>query len=217
MDVLQFPQRTRRSGMMMLSAAALAFSLVGLSSTTAHAATIAVWVGSPVQGNWPIDPSSQPASHHKYWGDWSVDLINVGAGQAVYLYAAPQDGRSSVSAQVEAVRPACASGRISDGGYRVTVGLYNGSTKVGTATYAHINPSVTEGSWINRWESRLGVVGSYNLSSCWQGVHLHYEMYSQQNYACYNRGWRSGTAVYRTNFLGFIGGSYAFGPRSACP
>jgi hypothetical protein len=190
---------------------------VGLAAP-AGAATIAVWVGSPVNGHWPTNTDSLPANHHiVYGGDWSVDLQGVGAGQSVYLYAAPQNGYSSVSAKVEIVRPACASGNPADGGYRVTVGMYNGGTKVGTATYAHIQPRVAAGQWVSRWGAVLGTVGSYRWNSCWKGVHVHHEMYSQQNYACYNKGYTPGYPIRRTNFLGFIGGSYAFAPEASLP
>jgi hypothetical protein len=35
-------------------------------------------------------------------------------------------------------------------------------------------------------------------------------MYSQNNYACYNRTWARREAMQPTNFIGFIGGAYAF-------
>jgi hypothetical protein len=60
------------------------------------------------------------------------------------LYAAPVNSGYAVSAHIDTVGPACASGRISDG-YRVTVGIYADSMKIGTVTYAHINPSVSAG------------------------------------------------------------------------
>ena len=198
--------------------AALVAAGVAVAAPPATAATPAVWVGSPLAARWPTNSDSLPANHHlPYGGDWSVDLQGVGAGAGVYVYAAPQTGGLSITARVEIVRAACASGNIADGGYRVTVGFYNGSTKIGTATYAHINPSVSQGATIGRWGTLLGTVGSYNWSSCWQGVHVHYEMYSQVNYACYNRGWTPGMTLNPTNFLGFIGGSYATGKRQPCP
>jgi hypothetical protein len=190
---------------------------VGLAAP-AGAATIAVWVGSPVDGHWPTNSDSLPASHHRpYLGDWSVDLQGVGVGQPVHLYAAPQNGHSPVSARVETVGPACASRDLADGGYQVTVGIYNGSTKVGKVTYAHIQPRVSAGQSINRWGTVLGTVGSYRWNRCWQKTHLHYEMYSQQNYACYNKGYTPGYPIRRANFLGFMGGNYASAPRGRCP
>jgi hypothetical protein len=42
-------------------------------------------------------------------------------------------------------------------------------------------------------------------------------MFSAQSYACYNQGWKPGQGMYPTNFVGFVGGAYASGPRQACP
>jgi hypothetical protein len=152
-----------------------------------------------------------------YLDDWAGDLQGVTAGTGVYLYAAPNDTSIPVSARVETVGPACASGSPADGGYRVTVALYSGSTRIGTVTYAHIQPSVSQGATISRWGTLLGTVGSYRWSSCWQGVHVHVEMSSQHHYSCFNRGWSPGQKVNPTNFIGFIGGNYASDRRQACP
>ena len=179
----------------------------------------AVWIGSPVNGIWAWVTSSLPANHHiVYGGDWSVDLP-TGGGQDVILYAAPQYSSLSVTTVVEEVAPACGSGRISDGGYRVAVGIYNGSSKIGRAVYAHINPSVSAGQTISRWGTKLGTVGSYRHDpyGCWDGEHVHFELYSQAHYACFNRGFAFRQAVSRTNFIGYTGGNFANGPRAACP
>lgn len=196
----------------------------------------AVWVGSPFSGSWPnssgcvgaVYPSNQcslPSVHHivyynpvgNYLDDWAADFQGVSAGTGVYLYSAPQTGGLPITAKVETVGPACADRIISDGGYRVTIAFYNGATRIGTVTYAHINPSVAQGSIISRWGTQLGSVGSYNYSSCWQGTHVHFEMSSQHNYACYNKGWNPGQHMDPTNFVGFIGGNFAAGPRQPCP
>ncbi len=212
-------------------------STMGMISS-AHASTAdpAVWLGSPFSGNWPnsagcagaVYPSDQcslPYVHHivyynpvgNYLDDWAADFQGVSAGVGVYLYAAPQTGGLPITAKVETVGPACADLNISHGGYRVTVAFYNGTTRIGTATYAHINPSVAQGSIIGRWGTLLGTVGSYIYSSCWQGPHVHFEMSSQHNYACYNRGWVPGQHMNPMNFVGFIGGNYASTRRQACP
>ena len=184
-----------------------------------QATTNAVWVGSPVNGTWAYYASSLPASHHIVWGsDWSVDLP-AGGGQEVILYVAPQDSRLSVTTRVDKVQATCASGRISDGGYMVEIGIYNGSSKIGRVNYAHIQPSVSQGQVVSRWGSRIGTVGSYtrNPTGCWDGEHVHVEMYSQANYACFNKGFGLRQAVNRTNFIGFTGGNFASRQRAACP
>jgi hypothetical protein len=187
-----------------------------------------VWIGAPFHGTWPntagcagaqypSDQCSLPSVHHiVYLGDWAADLQSVATGTPVVLYAAPQDGRTAISAQVERITPACASQVVQYGGYRVTVGLFSGSTHIGEVTYAHINPSVSQGAWISRWGTQLGTIGSYTSNSCWNGPHTHVELYSQTNYACYNRGWAPGQWMNATNFIGFVGGNVASGPRQAC-
>lgn len=181
-----------------------------------------VWVGSPINGTWDL-PASRggdgPTVHH--WiasatdqGDFAVDLI-TGAGQAVYLYAAPQDGAVPVTAKVDQIGSACLGG---GGGSFVTVGLYTGSLRIGSATYAHIQPSVGVGQTLPRWGALVGYVGSgYPINSaCWTGSHVHFQLYSNRHYACFNRGYTLGYPISRTNFLGFTGGNVASAPRSAC-
>lgn len=187
-----------------------------------------VWIGSPFRGTWPNAagcagawfPSSNcslPYVHHTpYGGDWGADLQNVAVGTPVVLYAAPHNSAVQVSAQVEFVRAACANGSIPSGGYRVTIAFYSGSTRIGTVIYSHINPSVREGAWISRWGTQLGTVGRYTSGGCWTAPHSHVELYSQRNYACYNRGWAPGQWMNPSNFIGFIGGNVASGPRRAC-
>lgn len=125
---------------------------------------------------------------------WSVDL-QVSAG-AVYLYAAPRDTPSHgrISAKVESVGPACASGKTSDGGSQVRIGLYlDKSTLIGQVVYADIDVdaviTASNGKFLSkRWAVKLGTVGSYTKSGCWTGVHHHIEVVSRQNFACYNGG-----------------------------
>jgi hypothetical protein len=102
-------------------------------------------------------------------GDWAADLQNVVVGAPVRLYAAPQQDGMAITARVDTVGPACRSGAIADGGYSVTVSFWNGSTKIGSATYAHIDLTVGQGAWIDRWGTQLGTVGGgYRIADgCW--------------------------------------------------
>lgn len=195
----------------------------------------AVWIGSPFNGTWPnLDgcpatyPSpdcSLPSVHHilyyngAYLDDWAADLQSVSYGTGVYLYAAPQDTSQTITARVETVGPACADDQIGDGGYRVSVAFYDGATRIGTVTYVHVNLAVYQGETISRWGTLIGTVGGpYNKAAgCWKGPHVHIEMSSQHNYACYNRGWHPGQPMDAKNFIGFIGGDYASARRQACP
>lgn len=183
-------------------------------STSTSVATN-VWVGSPVQGTWaPAGWFSHPEYPH--WAmannsnqrDWSVDIGAV-AGAAVKLYAAPRYSEQTVTARIDQIGSACRSGYAAGGSF-VQVGFYNGSgTRLGSASYGHINPSVTVGQVIPRWGSTLGTVGKYATSSCWDGSHVHFEMFSNGagNYACWNKGYgRSyGYVLNPSNFLGYTG------------
>lgn len=224
----------------------MAVLTIGLSTFTASPAGAAparssVWVGSPINGKWalwdgycpgavyPSANCSWPTVHHTYYngmpyrGDWGTDL-GVGAGQAVQLYAAPNETWRTITAKVEKVNLACAarSGEtyqqtFNRGGHSVVVGLYEGATRIGWVTYTHVNANVSAGQWINRWGTQVGTVGQYASNSCWTGVHLHIEMTNESNYSCFNRGWGSGSAISKTNFIGFLGGAYRTAPRQACP
>ncbi|OKI64341.1 hypothetical protein [Micromonospora sp. CB01531] len=238
------PRSTWRSLRAIGTAVIAAITLILFSAATPASAATArssVWVGSPINGNWavwdsacngaiyPSSACSWPTVHHTfrngmpYAGDWSVDL-GVSAGQDVLLYAAPNETWRTISAKVETVVLACAarSGETYEqtrarGGNAVVVGLYEGSSRIGWVTYTHVNPTVGAGQWIGRWDTRVGTVGNYTSNSCWTGVHLHVEMTNETNYSCFNRGWGSGQAMSRTNFIGFLGGAYRTAPRQACP
>jgi hypothetical protein len=220
--------------------AAMVPALLSMPPAAASTPDPAVWIGSPVNGTWPnkagcpgatypSDSCSLPTVHHIVyystfdWGtgidDWAADDQGVTPGERVMLYAAPVNSGYTVSAHIDTVGPACASGRISDGGYRVTVGIYAGSTKIGTVTYAHIKPSVSAGQWVPRWGARIGSVGSYTWSSCWQGPHVHIEMSNRHNYSCFSNIFLKypGAKLSETNFQGYLGGGYASGSRRACP
>ncbi|MFP5346457.1 MAG: hypothetical protein ACLGIA_05470 [Actinomycetes bacterium] len=237
----------RRRGWLGTAAAVLALVVASLLTVVGPAAAgqgparTPVWVGSPINGRWavwdgycpgavyPSDYCSWPTVHHSfsngmpYVGDWAADL-GVGAGQPVNVYAAPNDSSRTITARVEQVGLSCAprpgesyAQTLSRGGNAVVVAMYDGGTRIGWVTYTHVNPSVAAGQWINRWGAQVGTVGSYTPNSCWTGVHLHVEMTNETNYSCFNKGWQSGQAMSKSNFIGFLGGAYRTAPRQACP
>lgn len=233
---------SRRRPLLALSVAlTIGLSMFSASPAGAAAARSSVWVGSPINGTWarwdgacpgavyPSANCSWPTVHHTYYngmryrGDWGTDL-GVGAGQSVHLYAAPKETWRRITAKVERVGLACAarSGEtyrqtFNRGGNTVVVGLYEGASRVGWVAYTHVNPSVPAGRWINRWGTQIGTVGRYTPNSCWTGAHLHIEMTNETKYSCFNKGWRSGSAMRKSNFIGFLGGAYRTAPRQACP
>lgn len=195
------------------------------TSTPPPATAPQVWVGSPINGTWDL-PAARggdgPTVHH--WlsnatdqGDWAVDLI-APADQEVRLYVAPQNTAVAITTKIDQVGAACGGGR--NGGNFVTVGIYSGSTRIGSATYAHLRlaAGITQGTTINRWNSLLGYVGKgYPVDvNCWTGPHVHFQLFSNKNYACFNKGYSLGSALSRENFLGFTGGNVASAPRKAC-
>ena len=212
-------------------------SLICAAGAHAGSPRTPVWVGAALDGTWPgADgcvgaryPSascSLPTAHHtfayggeRYPGDFGFDQQSVAAGAGVTLYAAPQNSKlnNRIRAVVQDVQLACRSRNAADGGYTVTVAIYNGSTKIGTIAYVHVDPRVSRGQTIKRWGTVIGTVGSYRSNGCWGGVHLHMELMSMTNYACFNKGWKPGQRMRKTNFVGYLGGSFASAPRRACP
>ncbi len=196
---------------------------------------------------YPSDKCSLPYAHHSfsygdpYVGDWAADLQGVTTSTPVKVFAAPQNTALTITAKVVNVTYACAarSGetsaqRLARGGRAVVVGFYNGSTKIGTAKYVHINPvsGITTGATISRWNKTIGYPflksSTVNSYGCWYGIHVHFEMTSWLHYACYNKGYyprptslsdltHSPSTIHESNFVGFIGGNYASAPRKMCP
>ncbi len=201
-----------------------------------------VWIGSPFDGQWassdgcpapfPSYACSEPAYHsvdyYPFDGtpraqSWATDIGGspVVAGTPVYLYAAPQVTGVAITTKVDEVGAACAPGHGS-AGQVVVIGIYTGATKIGTVAYAHVVAAVTQGQTIDRWGTQIGTVGGgYTTSTCWKGLHLHLEMGSTNNYSCYNGGLHFGSPwgdpIYKTNFVGFIGGNRTSTSRQQCP
>jgi len=133
----------------------------------------------------------------------------------MYLYAAPNDSNVAITAKVRQIAKVnCAAGGTA--GEYVRIGLYSGSTAIGSVWYAHINPTATmrdrlaDQKPISRWETLIGTPGSYPGAACWNGVHLHMEFDtsgSSAPYACYNKGYAPLQKIWSSNFLGFIGGT----------
>lgn len=111
--------------------------------------------------------------------------------------------------------------RVGGGGDTVTIGLYFDGVLKGRATYAHLarDPGLYVGKVVNRWGTWLGSV-ERNLApnaDCWTGPHVHFEMRAEREYSCWNKGLRTGYALSRTNFLGFVSGPTTAGASQRCP
>ncbi len=122
----------------------------------------------------------------------------------------------TVTAKVDQVGAACTGG--ANGGQFATIGFYSNGVRIGLATYAQLRLVVSPGQTLPRWGALIGYVGkNYPINaSCWTGPHVHFQLYSNRNYACFNKGYTLGYPLARTNFLGFTGGNVASSARRAC-
>lgn len=178
-----------------------------------------VWAGSPIDGGWDAGPPSPPSVHHFLGnptdqGDWALDIGGTGD---VLVYIAPDNGAPDVTTRVDQIGAACSGG--ANGAQFVTVGIYQSDgQRIGSAIYGHVYTSLTVGSPVNRWGGKVGTVATglpYN-SACWTGPHVHFQLYSNVHYACYNNTYAHEQWVYRSNFLGRTGGNVASGYRQPC-
>jgi hypothetical protein len=214
--------------------AALLLSMLGPAPADAAPAP-AIWVGSPVQGTWGVagDASTTPAGgHHLLYraspsNDWAVDLSGTGSGAAapVKLYVAPSNaaynGRVTTVITQIIDNSAC---RYGGGGDLVTVAIRFDGATVGQATFAHIDrvSTLRVGQAVSRWGTHLGNVSYLTGSAtggpgCWTGPHAHTELRASTNYACWNRGYRPGSGLSRSNFIGFVTGPALGRAPQPCP
>jgi hypothetical protein len=221
-----------------LAAAVVAVAMLAglylVAPARADAAPPAIWVGSPVNGTWGVagDGSTTPAGgHHKLVkaspaNDWAVDLSRTGTGTGapVRLYVAPSNSayNNRVTTRISQIidNNAC---RLGGGGDLVTVTIRFDGVVVGQVTYAHLDrtASLGVGQTVSRWGTQLGTVSALSGtatggSNCWTGPHVHTELRATTNYACWNRGYRTGQALSRSNFIGFVTGPVA-GTARPCP
>jgi len=204
-----------------------------------------VWVGAPFAGTWPGNARSTdslPSMHapvytvpgHNWKHDWAMDFYAT-AGTQVKVFAAPKDNRldSRITAQVLSVTPTClrkstetVAQQVARGGYVVYVGVYDGGVRVGTITYAHVNPAFDASyrGGINRWGGLVGTVGQYTNNSCWQvtkttGHHVHIELSNEnsKNMACYRPGVAQNASLPVNDYIGYLGGAFVTSRKQACP
>lgn len=212
------------SGVVAILAVGTAVS-VAPTSASAAAARQRVWAGSPVTGRYDSGPPSPPSEHHFLAnaadrGNWALDIGGFSdklKTQDVKVYVAPHDGEPNVITKVDQIGAACTAGR--DGAKFVTVGIYQSNgARIGSITYAHINPSVSVGTRVDRWGGKVGKVAT-NLtknSACWTAEHVHVQMFSTVNKACYNGTYRHEQPMNPSNFIGRTGGNVASADKQAC-
>lgn len=237
--------RIVRSVLIALALFAATMTVLPIQSAAADSVNTPIWVGAPFQGQWPGNARSTgslPQVHSpvftvagfNYKHDVALDYY-ARAGTQVRVYAAPKDGSiaNRVSARVLLVRATCFSQEISLGGYQVQIGFYDGAVRVGSVTYAHVQPDfngdgVTSAADVNyrggisRWGGYIGKVGAYVRNTCWDvsnplGHHVHMEFANVKNYACYRPGLPQNATLRASEYMAYLGGTYARSARQACP
>lgn len=185
--------------------------LNSLPGDTAHAAGKPVQVGMPFGGKWaynvdagpPYDDigESHPAGH---WtpggGDWGTDLY-ARAGEPVKLSVA-SSGALSFSWRAT-TNGGC--------GQRTVVNIFVDGAFAGWMYYEHLNGAVKSGPITNGMT--LGYVADWG--GCNGGPHIHVEMASSANYACYADHGRPGVTLAAGKSLGLINAPNT-GPKQAC-
>lgn len=190
-----------------------AIELIGAEPASAHTSGGHVYLYPPLAdsdtshrdhaGYWDRFRLTPPSSHRCYWGGYgySADLCTdiyarTATMRVVTPFGSRTTGGDAVVQKITAVRAACASGRIADGGYRVEITATNGRTgqALGIAQVVHVaSPKVRVGQKIGPWTT-LGTTSTFDLSrysSCYQvtttaGVHIHVEFTAAHRYACLN-------------------------------
>ena len=212
-----------------LLAAVVGWVAITPTPVGAHGTNDQIYVVSPINGpaTWDRFGIAGPAIHHIVYSndgvlnDVSVDIY-AGAGSPVVTpHATRTNSGHLVESKVIRVRAACASGVISQGGYRVTVQARDTVTGVvlGWADIAHVASPVGVGTVLGPW-TVLGRTAQWSYSSCYQvssgnGVHVHLELQNVHRYACMNR-LAAGTPLSGTSRIGNIGSHNYSSRRAAC-
>ncbi|WP_156464664.1 hypothetical protein [Aeromicrobium sp. Root495] len=201
-------QRRRISATLLLPLSA--FFTVALAQSPASATSLQSTVLSPVNGSVTSAPSEP--HHRPYAGDYSYDVAGTGSA-----YARFRNTNGSLTLSVASIGRACASGRFSDGGDRITLNVMINGQKVGTVAYAHLtgfpitSGAVPVGAAIGRVVTGSDGVSS---SSCWTGSHVHVEPRNDSKYGCAIASLRQ--RADQDTALGILGGERAAGVNQYC-
>jgi hypothetical protein len=231
----RFPSKNARViATLAMTLAVAVLSAIGsvLSTPTparAHGTNDMIYVVSPINGaaTWDRFGVAGPRTHHIVYSndgvpnDISVDIY-AGAGSPVVTpHATRTNTGHLVESKIVRVTPACASGVISQGGYRVTVRARDTVTGVvlGYADIAHVSTPLAAGTVLGPW-TVLGRTTQWNYSNCYQvtnpnGVHVHLELQNVHRYACMNN-LAAGTALTGTTRVGWIGSHNYTARRAIC-
>lgn len=233
----------KRKSVRLLVCAAFVAVLVGSAAETAGAATnnpaggvVPVYnpiidgdaVHNDVSSWWAWGASTAPASHHivySNWGfknDWAIDVFAKAANKRIVTpFGSKTTGGDGVRSVVVGLKPGCASGNPSDGGYRVTVEARNVRTgqAIARADVMHVaRPQVRVGQALGSWTA-IGYTSQFRYNSCYQvrnpsGIHVHLEVINRNRYACWRR-LSYNQALTELTWIGRAGTNNS-GQRAAC-
>jgi hypothetical protein len=195
---------------------AVALTTGPVTPAAAHTGSDIVYLYNPIDDGgshntvsawWPWGWEVSPPGHHivySNWGwmnDWSMDIFSRASWKPVVTPFAYQTTAGHVVRNtVVGIRPACASGVIDDGGYRITIEAVDTVTGevLARADLGHIiSPQVYVGQQIGGWTT-IGYTHRFRYSSCYQvstdsGIHVHFEVVNYHRYACwYGYGYNAG-------------------------
>lgn len=209
--------------------AILGSSLLLYPSAQAHSSNDAIGLFTPLRNGdsgtrWGFsgDSSTVPPKHHviySNWGvrnDWSADIFAPPGRRIVSPFAVTTSNGHSVRVHVAgSPRSGCRSGKIADGGYRVTLEARDKKTGavIARADIMHVNrPQVSSGQVIGKWTT-IGYTARFRNNSCYQvtndrGVHTHFEAINRHRYSCYVRR-SAGTVITESTRIGRVGDHYS--------
>jgi hypothetical protein len=177
-------------------------------------ATKTASLGMPFSGKWAYNvpvagppwsdaTSSHPAVHKISGGaDWATDLY-AGTGTAVKLQVSNVTG-GTLSFSWKSTSTSC--------GTSTGINIFIGGTLVGWVYFAHLNGAVTSGAITNGMT--LGTVGNFG---CNPGPHVHVELKSTVDFACYaNLGTPGAATISTGTVIGKTGVTSASGIQQAC-
>lgn len=225
------PKQPRRFIRLVVACALAAIATItALPSTAgAHTTSDMIYVVSPINGpaTWDRFGVSGPRTHHIVYSnggfpnDISVDIYAAPGSPVVTPHATRTNTGHLVESKIIRVTAACASGVISQGGYRVTVQARDTVTGVvlGYADLAHVASPLPAGTVLGPFTT-LGTTAQWSNSSCYQvsnpnGVHLHVELQNVHRYACMNN-LAAGTAMTPSTRFGWIGSHSYSTQRAIC-
>lgn len=170
-----------------------------------------------VTAKWAVTAGTEPAKHHivyKNWGysnDWSVDIYGPPGRRIVSPFGTKTTTGHATKVTVIAIAAGCATGKLADGGSRVTLEVKDTVTGkvLGRSDLMHVDRvAVKKGQALGPW-TVIGYTARFKYTSCYQvtndgGVHVHAEFINPVKYACYIKR-ANGAALTELTKIGKVG------------